>query len=51
MVMQSLVRPTVAKSFLASMRDLDKTLLETTCNFTRCIKPNAGMQCGVYDNK
>lgn len=48
---QALVRPTVAKSFLASMRELNTTLLETTCNFVRCIKPNAEMECGVYDNK
>eukprot|EP00752_Nemacystus_decipiens_P009298 g8309.t1 len=48
---KSLVRPTVAKSFLASMRQLNTTLLETTCNFVRCIKPNAEMECGVYNNK
>ncbi|CAM9971674.1 unnamed protein product [Pylaiella littoralis] len=48
---QSLVRPTVAKAFLASMRGLNATLLETTCNFVRCIKPNADMKCGVYDNR
>lgn len=47
----SLMRPTVAKAFLASMRGLNATLLETTCNFVRCIKPNAQMECGVYDNK
>ncbi|CAM9301743.1 unnamed protein product, partial [Scytosiphon promiscuus] len=47
----TLVKPTVAKSFLASMRDLNETLLGTTCNFARCIKPNAAMKCGVYDNK
>lgn len=45
------VKPTVARSFLASMRDLNETLLKTTCNFARCIKPNAAMQCGVYENK
>lgn len=32
-------------------QDLNETLLGTTCNFARCIKPNAAMQCGVYDNK
>lgn len=48
---KTLRRPTVAKSFLASMRDLDATLVGTTCNFVRCIKPNAGMVCGEYDNK
>ncbi|CAM9886122.1 unnamed protein product, partial [Ectocarpus sp. 12 AP-2014] len=47
----SLKKPTVAKSFLASMRNLNETLLGTTCNFARCIKPNAAMKCGVYDNK
>eukprot|EP00752_Nemacystus_decipiens_P009380 g8383.t1 len=47
----TLVKPTVAKAFLASMKDLNETLLGTTCNFARCIKPNAAMQCGVYDNK
>eukprot|EP00904_Undaria_pinnatifida_P007215 jgi/Undpi1/3623/HiC_scaffold_16.g06993.m1 len=47
---KSLVRPTVAKSFLGSMQDLNATLLGTTCNFARCIKPNAAMKCGVYDN-
>ncbi|CAM9951632.1 unnamed protein product, partial [Laminaria digitata] len=33
------------------MQDLNVTLLGTTCNFARCIKPNAAMECGVYDNK
>ncbi|CAB1114761.1 unnamed protein product [Ectocarpus sp. CCAP 1310/34] len=47
----SLKKPTVAKSFLASMQNLNDTLLGTTCNFARCIKPNAAMECGVYDNK
>ncbi|CAN0184909.1 unnamed protein product, partial [Hapterophycus canaliculatus] len=32
--------PTVAKAFLSSMQDLNVTLLSTTCNFARCIKPN-----------
>ncbi|CAM9627587.1 unnamed protein product, partial [Sphacelaria rigidula] len=44
-------KPTVAKAFLKSMQDLSETLLGTTCNFVRCIKPNAEMKCGVYDNK
>lgn len=48
---QALVKPTVAKAFLGSMKDLNATLLATTCNFARCIKPNAQMQCGVYDNR
>eukprot|EP00903_Cladosiphon_okamuranus_P011132 g10508.t1 len=48
---KALVKPTVAKAFLGSMTDLNATLLGTTCNFTRCIKPNAQMQCGVYDNR
>ncbi|CAM9208802.1 unnamed protein product [Ascophyllum nodosum] len=47
---KKLVRPTVAKTFLASMRDLNATLEQTTCNFVRCIKPNAAMQCGAFDN-
>lgn len=50
-VLIQLVRPTVAKSFLASMRGLNAALLGTTCNFIRCIKPNAEMECGVYNNK
>lgn len=49
--MQSLVKHTVAKAFLKSMQELNVTLLGTTCNFVRCIKPNAQMQCGVYNNK
>ncbi|CAM9169756.1 unnamed protein product [Laminaria digitata] len=48
---QTLVKPTVAKAFLGSMQDLNVTLLSTTCNFIRCIKPNAAMQCGLYDNR
>eukprot|EP00752_Nemacystus_decipiens_P009414 g8417.t1 len=48
---KTLVKPTVAKAFLASMKDLNVTLLSTTCNFIRCIKPNAAMQCGVYNNR
>ncbi|CAN0080309.1 unnamed protein product, partial [Hapterophycus canaliculatus] len=51
MFQQGLVRPTVAKAFLASMRGLNATLLETTCNFVRCIKPNAEMEYGVFENK
>lgn len=50
-LLQTLVKPTVAKAFLASMQDLNVTLLSTTCNFIRCIKPNAAMQCGVYSNR
>lgn len=50
-LLQTLVKPTVAKAFLASMQDLNVTLLSTTCNFIRCIKPNAGMQCGVFNNR
>lgn len=50
-LLQTLVKPTVAKAFLASMQDLNVTLLSTTCNFIRCIKPNAAMQCGVYNNR
>lgn len=49
--MQSLVKPTVAKAFLKSMQDLNDTLLSTMCNFVRCIKPNAEMKCGVYNNR
>ena len=49
--LQTLVKPTVAKAFLGSMQDLNAPLLRTTCNFIRCIKPNAAMQCGVYDNR
>ncbi len=45
------MKPTVAKAFLGSQLDLNKTLLSTTCNFARCIKPNAAMKCGVYDNR
>lgn len=48
---QAIARPTVSKGFLASMRNLNNTLLGTTCNFVRCIKPNADMECGVYDNR
>lgn len=48
---QSLVKPTVAKSFLASMTDLNHMLLGSTCNFVRCIKPNAAMQCGIFNNR
>jgi len=48
---QTLVKPTVAKGFLASMKDLNTTLLSTTCNFIRCIKPNAEMQCGIFNNR
>ncbi|CAN0252584.1 unnamed protein product, partial [Ectocarpus fasciculatus] len=48
---KSAVKPTVAKAFLASMQDLNTTLLSTTCNFIRCIKPNAAMKCGVYNNR
>ncbi|CAM9665996.1 unnamed protein product [Ascophyllum nodosum] len=48
---KGLVKPTIAKSFLASMRDLNETLVGTTCNFARCIKPNAAMECGVYTNR
>eukprot|EP00904_Undaria_pinnatifida_P007253 jgi/Undpi1/3658/HiC_scaffold_16.g07028.m1 len=47
----TLMKPTVAKSFLESMKGLNATLLNTKCNFVRCIKPNAQMECGVYDNK
>lgn len=50
-LLQTLVKPTVAKAFLASMQDLNVTLLSTTCNFIRCIKPNAAMQCGVFSNR
>ncbi|CAN0287711.1 unnamed protein product, partial [Ectocarpus sp. 8 AP-2014] len=48
---KTLVKPTVANAFLASMQDLNMTLLSTTCNFIRCIKPNAAMKCGVYNNR
>ncbi|CBJ30507.1 conserved unknown protein [Ectocarpus siliculosus] len=48
---KTLVKPTVAKAFLASMQDLNMTLLSTTCNFIRCIKPNAAMKCGVFNNR
>ncbi|CAM9101018.1 unnamed protein product, partial [Hapterophycus canaliculatus] len=48
---RALVKPTVAKAFLGSMQDLNVTLLSTTCNFVRCIKPNAAMKCGVFDNR
>ncbi|CAM9287341.1 unnamed protein product, partial [Sphacelaria rigidula] len=48
---QALKKPTVAKAFMKSMQDLNETLLATTCNFVRCIKPNAAMKVGVYDNK
>lgn len=48
---QALLKPTVAKAFLGSQQDLNATLLSTTCNFARCIKPNAAMQCGVFDNR
>eukprot|EP00903_Cladosiphon_okamuranus_P006607 g6454.t1 len=48
---KTLLKPTVAKAFLGSMQDLNVTLLSTTCNFIRCIKPNAAMQCGVYNNR
>ncbi|CAM9178970.1 unnamed protein product, partial [Hapterophycus canaliculatus] len=48
---KTLVKPTVAKAFLASMQDLNVTLLSTTCNFIRCIKPNAAMQCGVFSKR
>lgn len=48
---QSLVKPTVAKAFLKSMQDLNTTLLSTGCNFVRCIKPNAKMRPGVFDNR
>lgn len=41
----------MAKSFLVSMRNLNETLLGSTCNFVRCIKPNAGMKVGVYNNR
>ena len=47
----TLMKPTVAKAFLESMKGLNATLLNTKCNFVRCIKPNAQMECGVYDNK
>ncbi|CAM9166452.1 unnamed protein product [Ascophyllum nodosum] len=47
----TLRRSTVAKAFLASMQDLNTTLLSTTCNFVRCIKPNAAMKCGDYNNR
>jgi ABC-type oligopeptide transport system ATPase subunit len=42
-------RATVAGGFMTSMVDLNKTLLATTCNFVRCIKPNAAMALGDYD--
>ncbi|CAM9488990.1 unnamed protein product, partial [Ectocarpus sp. 13 AM-2016] len=48
---KSLVKSTVGKAYLASMQDLNRTLLSTTCNFIRCIKPNAAMQCGVFSNR
>lgn len=48
---QTLVKPTVAKAFLSSMQNLNTTLRGTTCNFVRCIKPNAEMQCGVFDSR
>ncbi|CAM9467577.1 unnamed protein product, partial [Ectocarpus fasciculatus] len=48
---KTLTKPTVGKAFLASMQDLNLTLLSTTCNFIRCIKPNAAMQCGVFSNR
>ncbi|CAM9932796.1 unnamed protein product [Scytosiphon promiscuus] len=50
-VRKTLVKPTVAKAFLGSMQDLNVTLLSTTCNFARCIKPNGQMECGVFDNR
>ncbi|CAM9355556.1 unnamed protein product [Discosporangium mesarthrocarpum] len=48
---KALVRPTVAKAFLASMASLNSTLFSTTCNFVRCIKPNSQMAVGVFSNK
>eukprot|EP00752_Nemacystus_decipiens_P008749 g7810.t1 len=48
---KTLIKPTVAKAFLGSQQDLNATLLSTTCNFVRCIKPNAAMQCGAFDNR
>lgn len=45
------MRPTVAKSFLTSMRQLNATLEGTMCNFVRCIKPNAAMKYKLFDNK
>eukprot|EP00903_Cladosiphon_okamuranus_P006316 g6191.t2 len=48
---KALLKPTVAKAYLGSQQDLKATLLSTTCNFIRCIKPNAAMEYGVFDDR
>ncbi|KAJ1426230.1 P-loop containing nucleoside triphosphate hydrolase protein [Ochromonadaceae sp. CCMP2298] len=45
-----MMRPTIAALFAQSMQDLNQTLLATECHFVRCIKPNAHMQAGEFDN-
>lgn len=42
-------KPTVAKGFMESMTGLSKMLDSTTCNFIRCLKPNAQMKKHVFD--
>ncbi len=41
-------KATVARAFLKSMEGLNKTILSTTCNFVRCIKPNYAMTVGHF---
>jgi len=42
---------TVAGSFVKSMSELTKTLSSTKCSFIRCIKPNASMTPGKFENQ
>ncbi len=44
-------KATVARAFLKSMEGLNKTILSTTCNFVRCIKPNYAMTIGHFDRQ
>lgn len=43
-------KATIASSFVQSMAGLNALLLSTQCSFIRCIKPNAQMKCGLFDN-
>ncbi len=42
-------KATVARAFIKSMEGLNETILSTTCNFVRCIKPNYAMTIGHFD--
>ncbi len=44
-------KATVARAFLKSMEGLNETILSTTCNFVRCIKPNYAMTVGHFDRQ